>query len=132
MRQLLWTLVVLLVAEATAVAQSAETKTSSVGYPSVASALADVRSKNGVRISNQNGWTVIEDGSTMSLWSFTPAGHPAHPAVVRRTVSEKEGAIFVEMAALCEAMKPACDKLVAEFQELTNKMRECIRTQRGR
>ena len=106
MRRLLWVFIALLAVEAAAAAQPAGAKdSSSIGYPTVASALDGMRSKSGVRVSNQDGWTVIEDGSTMSIWSFTPAGHPAHPAVVRRTVVQQGSDISVQMATLCEAKK---------------------------
>src|ERR1700738_1060328 len=70
--------------------QPANPPTSSVGYPSVATALAALQARNDVKTWIQDGWTVIEDG--MTLWSFTPAGHPAHPSVAKRSrVGEKRG-----------------------------------------
>ena len=76
---------------------------SSIGYPSVAAALDALKARKDVRISSQGGWTVIEDGSggNATLWSFTPPNHPAHPAAVKRTLVQKDGAFFVEMDALC-------------------------------
>jgi hypothetical protein len=43
-------------------------------YPSVSSALDGLRAKDGVKISVQSGWVVIDDRSTLGLWSFTPPG----------------------------------------------------------
>ncbi len=105
---------------------------SSIGYPSVAAALDALKARTDVRISSQGGWTVIEDGSggNATLWSFTPPNHPAHPAAVKRTLVQKDGAFFVEMDALCQATKAACDALMAEFQELNNRMRESIERSR--
>src|SRR5262249_41816615 len=110
----------------TAVAASAQS-----GPPTVAATLAELRAKAGVTVAEQAGWTVIQDGLTM--YSFTPAGHPAHPAAVRRTVfREADGAWSLKMSILCEAAQPACDKLAADFQELNNKMREDLARSRGR
>jgi hypothetical protein len=89
-----------------------------------------VRTKNGVTVSLQSGWTIVEDRANLTLWSFTPSGHPAHPAAFRRTITEKDGAFFVQTDGLCEATKAACDKLMAEFQELNDKMRDAIRQKR--
>jgi hypothetical protein len=43
-------------------------------YPTATAALNALRGKSGVNISMQSGWTVIEDKSTLSLWSFTLRG----------------------------------------------------------
>ena len=83
-----------------------------------------------MNVSIQSGWTVIEDRANLSMWAFTPAGHPAHPAAIRRVLTEKDGAWFVEMSALCEATKSACDKVVAEFHELNNQMRADLERRR--
>ena len=100
---------------------------SGIGYPSVASALEAMRVKSGVNVSVQSGWTVVEDATTMTIWSFTPPAHPAHPTAVRRAVIQRGDDIFVEMKIKCESTKPACDRLVADFQELNNRMRETLR-----
>jgi hypothetical protein len=93
-------------------------------YSTVAQALAALRAKPGVSISAQSGWTVIEDRSTLTLWSFTPAGHRAHPAAIRRTITQEGGSFFVNMNVLCEAPKPDCDAVVADFEKLNGQMRE--------
>jgi hypothetical protein len=103
-----------------------------IGYPSVAAALAAVRAKPGVKISLQSGWTVIDDRDASTFWSFTPPGHPAHPAAVRRILTEKDGAFYLQTRILCQATKSACDKLKADFDDLENKMRERIERDRRR
>ena len=97
---------------------------SGIGYPTVAAALAGLRAKSGVKVQEQAGWTVIDDPETTRIWSFTPAGHPAHPAAIRRTIVQEGKDIFVRMGVLCQASKPACDKLVAEFEAMNKAMRE--------
>jgi hypothetical protein len=98
--------------------------TSDREYATVALALEALRAKSGVKISDLAGWTVIEDRSTLSLWSFTPSGHPAHPAAIHRKVVQEGNNIFVKMHVLCEAPKPACDKVVADFQSLNQQVRK--------
>jgi hypothetical protein len=103
--------------------QAKDNAASDFGYPSVAAALEGMRVKSGTRSSVQDGWTVVEDSATKSIWSFAPQGHPAHPAVVRRTVVQEGNNISIQMSILCEAAKAACDKLAADFAELNNQMR---------
>jgi hypothetical protein len=93
-----------------------------VGYPSVAAALEALKARNDVLISVQGGWTIVDDPRDGSLWSFTPPSHPAHPAVVKRNPAQKDGAMFIQMRALCQAEKAACAKLIEEFQELNRKI----------
>src|ERR1700722_16525084 len=89
-----------------AVAQDATGKaTPDREYPTVASALGSMRAKSGVKTSVQSGWTVIEDPSTLSLWSFTPRGHAAYPAAVHRMVVREGNDIFVHSKILCEGPK---------------------------
>jgi len=107
--------------------QSKSSGQSSIGYPSVAAALGALRAKSNVRISVQGGWTIVDDREDRAIWSFTPSNHPAHPAAVKRTVVEKNGAIYIEMNALCQASKSECDKLIAEFKELNEQMRRSMR-----
>jgi hypothetical protein len=95
-------------------------------YKTVASALEGLRAKDGVKTSIQAGWTIIEDQSTFSVWSFTPSGHPAYPAVIRRTVVKRGDQISLQTNVLCEAAKAACDAMVAEFARLNEKVRERV------
>jgi hypothetical protein len=95
---------------------------SDLGYPTVAAALEALQKKADVRISQQGGWTVIEDHASLTLWSFAPERHPAHPAAVRRKIVEERGNIYVQMNVLCEAAKQACDALVADFDKLNQQM----------
>ena len=111
-----------------AVAQDTPVKPASDSeYATVALALEALRTKSGVKISDLAGWTVIEDGSTLSLWSFTPAGHPAHPAAIHRKVVQEDNNIFLKMHVICEASKPACDKVVADFEDLNQRMTKSLK-----
>lgn len=109
---------------------SAQEQGSSIGYPSVDAARQALLAKPGVRAVEQQGWLIIDDQKELSLWSFTPRSHEAHPAAVKRTILEKDGAIFVQMNVLCGASKEACDRLVAEFNALNDRMRQDIERRR--
>jgi hypothetical protein len=106
-----------------ALAQEGKPPDRGVGYPTVAAALEALRARSDVRISSQGGWTIVDVPAEKSLWSFTPPTHPAHPAVVKRSIVERNQAVGVDMGMLCQAEKLACDKLLAEFQQLTEQMK---------
>lgn len=93
------------------------------GYPSVAAALRELRARPDAECGDERGWVVCSQPEARVLWSFTPADHPAHPAGVRREVVEKDGAIHLQMAVLCEAEQAACDRLVEDFEQLNERLR---------
>ena len=97
-----------------------------VGYPTVAAALAALKARSDVNISVQGGWTIVDDKPTNTVWSFTPSNHPAHPAVVKRTVVSRDGTVGIDMTALCQASKAVCDKLMEEFKELNARMSQSM------
>jgi|SoiMethySBSTD1v2_1073268.scaffolds.fasta_scaffold1635191_1 hypothetical protein len=99
----------------------------SVGYPSVEAALEAVKARPGITESTSNGWTVYEDKAKRETWLFSPAGHPAHPAVVKRTSVRTVDGTRVQMAALCGGGQTECDRLLAEFQAADKKAAEQAR-----
>ena len=105
-----------------------ESSHSTIGYANVREALEGLRKKPGTQFREQEGWTIVEDRNiekkTSTLWSFTPEGHPAHPAVAKRTVYERDGKVWIDLNVHCEAKKEACDQLVREFQALNDRIKE--------
>jgi hypothetical protein len=98
-----------------------------LGYKTVAEALAAFRQRPGaiVEVTGPERWTIVTlPAPEYAIWSFTPEGHYAHPAVVRRTVKQANGMVYVEMSALCQAAKEPCDRLMREFQQLNQRMRD--------
>ncbi|MDB5959390.1 MAG: heat shock protein DnaJ-like protein [Massilia sp.] len=105
---------------------SAAQSAGSVGYPTVAAALEALKAKKDVTISIQGGWTIVDDAPAHTIWSFSPLGHPAHPAVVKRTIVENGGMVGMDMTALCQADKVSCDNLMEEFKALNARMSEAM------
>jgi hypothetical protein len=102
-------------------------KSSGIGYPSVAAALADLHSKPDVIFREEGGWLIAEDRSHFTLWSFATEGDPAYPSAVKRTaVQESGGSVTMNMDILCESKQDACDKLVANFNELNERARDSL------
>jgi hypothetical protein len=106
---------------------SSQVKLSSIGYPSVAAALADLHSRPDVTFSVANGWTIAEDRSHFTLWSFAPEGDPAYPSAVKRTAVKGEKGVSMNMNVLCESSQEACDNLVADFQALNRRLQDSFK-----
>jgi hypothetical protein len=104
-------------------------RSSGIGYPSVAAALADLHSKPEVIFREEGGWIIAEDRSHYTLWSFATEGDPAYPSAVKRTaVQESDGNVTMSMNVLCESTQDACDKLVANFNELNERARDSLKS----
>ena len=106
-----------------------------IEYKSVQEASDVLRNKPGAQgRREQDGWVTFNEtvaGNTV-LWAFVPQTDPAFPAVVKRTLLERDGQIYLDMRVLCGAQKSACDKLVREFEELNERMRREIDAKRGK
>ncbi len=100
-----------------------------IGYATVAEARAAINQRKDVETREDGGWLIVADQPSGAFWSFTPPDHAANPAVIKRTIHEKEGKVSVAMATLCEAPKPACDELTRQFEELNERMRADLQHQ---
>ena len=108
-------LIALVVAAGTARASDPDT----IDFASVNEALASLRENPSAKFESEDGWTVVasrEHGRAV-LWFFTPEWHPAHPSVVKRSVVDRNGIDFIDVAAMCQAPQEACDALLAEFRQ---------------
>jgi hypothetical protein len=95
----------------------------SFGYPTVAAALIDLRSRPGVAFRTENGWTIATDDASHTIWVFASEGQPAYPAAIKRQfVGDGHGGTSLDMSVLCEASKADCDNLVRTFEALNARM----------
>jgi hypothetical protein len=92
-----------------------ESKSSDIGYKTVAEALESLKHMKGVSFSSVRGWTLVTDEAHLTVWSFAPKSDPSYPAVVKRMVISTGNGSKVTMDVLCEADKASCDNLVREF-----------------
>jgi len=99
---------------------------SGIGYPSAEAALEALRARGNVEISVQDGWTIADDKPNHALWSFTPPSHPAHPAVVRRTLVRDGEHASIQMDSLCVAGAEACEGLVGEFRRINQALQDAL------
>ena len=90
-----------------------------IGYANVAAVLESLRSDPNAQFREQRGWMVAasRERGTPVEWFFTPEGHAAHPAVIKRTAIERDGVGLIDLAALCNSPQAACDQLLDEFRQ---------------
>lgn len=118
---------------AVALAQ-AQTPAAGIGYTTVAQARAALEARDGqdVTVTHADGWTHVQDPAGAAQWSFTPPGHAAHPAAVRRVIRRSpSGEVAVDIDLLCEAPAEACTGLRAEFEQFSERIRQSVKA-RGR
>ena len=99
---------------------------SAIEFKTVAEAKAALLARPGATSKLQDGWLIIneKDGP---IWSFTPQGHEAYPAVGKRVIQEGEDGRFSVLALLlCEAAKDPCDRLAESYKALDEAMKRAI------
>ena len=67
-------------------------------------------------------YVAISDKARDTIWTFTVPGHPAHPSVVCRRPVQDGAELRLQMDVRCNAAETECQKLVAAFQELNQRM----------
>lgn len=113
---------------------TASNASAAIPFATVADALAALKARDGdsVTVMTADGWVTVDEPSAAARWSFTPSGYYAYPAVVKRVIKRSAGgAAEVETTSLCESDKASCGKLLAEFHELDERIRQAIQA-RGR
>jgi hypothetical protein len=100
-------------------ALAADDEPAELGYSTVAATLEALRGEPSAQFREQRGWTVVasREGGDPVEWFFTPEGHAAHPAVVKRTAIERDGIGMIDLVALCHAEQSACDGLLDDFRQ---------------
>ena len=124
-------MVTALIMSATGFARAADAPDAGIGFASPAEAMAALRLSPNVKFSVVNGWTVADDAVSHKLWTFAPATDPAYPSVVSRQIVVKGNDVSIDMRISCGASEPACEKLVADYQALNDKVKERLATLPG-
>ena len=83
-----------------------------------------LRTRPDIAVSVPDGWTIAEGGANQTLWSFAPEGNSAYPAAVKPQIKKTKDGIYIDMQIRCEATKEACDKLVIDFRNLNERMKQ--------
>lgn len=95
-------------------------------YKTVAEALAGLKARDGngtIVTDGGDGWVIVNEPMASAQWTFTPAGHAAYPAVVRRVIRRGANrAVSVDVATVCEAPAAACAELVKTFEGMNERI----------
>jgi hypothetical protein len=87
-----------------------------IPYTTVAGARAAVTAVPQVEVNESDGWLVVVLQWSREQWRFTPPGHAAHPAAIRRRMTGRRATAAVQMGILCEGAAPACAALADEYE----------------
>ena len=71
------------------------------------------------------------DQGAMAVWLFTMPGHAAHPAVVCSRVVEQGEDLRMRTEASCHGSARDCNRLVAEFQSMNDRLRQRLMLRRA-
>jgi hypothetical protein len=113
---------------------AADDEPAPIGQTNVAAVLEALRADSSAQFREQRGWTIVasRDAGAPVEWFFTPEGHAAHPAVVKRTAIERNGVGMIDLAALCHAEQAACDLLLDDFRQQHELAQAAARPERVR
>lgn len=99
-------------------------------YATVAQALAGLKARDGdgtIVTDGGDGWVIVNEPLASAQWTFTPAGHAAYPAVVRRTIRRGPNrAVSVDVATICEAPAAACAELTRTFEGMNERITQAV------
>jgi hypothetical protein len=99
-----------------------------IEYSSPKAAYEALSKKAGIAFSkDSSGWTVAYDEKDKIIWSFAPATEPSFPIVVKRSVLEKDGSLYIAMDVMCGGSKEACDAVVKNYTTMNEQFRQTIK-----
>lgn len=76
----------------------------------------DLAARDGIESWTENGWTIIAEEASYTVWSFAPEDSPAHPTVIRRrAVPTGPDTSRLEMGMRCGGEKALCDAIFTEM-----------------
>jgi Flp pilus assembly protein CpaB len=100
-----------------------------IEFRTVAEALKALEARDGIDTvaTHAEGWVTINEPAAAAQWTFTPPGHDAYPAVVRRIIRRgSNGKYTVETTSLCEAAQDKCSQLVTDFESMNGRITEAV------
>src|SRR5262245_55651597 len=73
-------------------------------------------------IHRDKAYIALHDKARDTTWTFTVAGHPAHPSAVCRRAVQDGDRLRIEMGISCGASEAECEKLVDAFEQMNQRM----------
>ena len=87
------------------------------------SLLKDVSSRPGSRTSRESDLIRVDDPDDGSIYFFTTREHAAHPAIIKRTVVERDGEVLVSTKGWTGEQSPQFEDWLRAFQAQDRQMR---------
>lgn len=89
----------------------------SIGYATVADALADLESQGLTSTPGANGDVSFVAPDNGTAWTFAGKDNPAYPSVVRYVYTRSSGELHAEVAIRCEASAKTCEKFHSDIRD---------------
>ncbi len=80
-------------------------------------------------IHRDKAYVALFDKARETTWTFTVAGHPAHPSAVCRQVVKDGDRLRIDTNIACSAAEAECEKLANAFEELNQRMLQDLEKQ---
>lgn len=89
-----------------------------------------VRAMPGIKeVHRDRDYAAFQDPATSTVFTFTEAAQPAHPAAVCRKPVQKGDTLEIEMSIVCAGAERHCTQLEGDFKLLNAKMQADINNQ---
>ncbi len=89
----------------------------SIGYTTVADALASLESEGLTAVPGLNGDVSIIEPDSRTAWTFAGKDDPAYPSAVRYVYMQNSGELHAEITILCEAAPARCEKFHSDIRD---------------
>lgn len=93
------------------------TEGSSIGYPTVADALATLESRGLAPAPGLNDDVSFVEPDNGTAWNFVGKDNPAYPSAVRYVYSRTSGVLHAEVTILCEASAARCENFRSDIRD---------------
>jgi hypothetical protein len=117
---------------ATSAANAEAAKLCGVAVSDIPAWIAQLSAPRADRLQAGPLYIAVDDRARSIVWTVTKVEHPAHPSVVCRRPTERNGRIYIDMQARCGGPKAACDRMMADFNALNAEMLKSLEAARKR
>jgi hypothetical protein len=80
------------------------------------------------RVTDEGAEVRIDVPAENATYSFTRAGHPAHPSLIRRAAGQRNGSVFIQTSGITAADRSAFEKWFAIVLRQDDEIRGRLRT----
>jgi len=103
--------------------------------PSYESLWAEATAQADAKIVEYPDFTMVESRNGLALYYFTKPAHFAHPGVIKRSITQKDGAVYIHEEGWSfgdDNAQPAFQRWLDQFNELDRQVTEQIQRDQGK